>query len=40
MIESYLSLRKVSQDERQRLAAIFTKIDSDGNGMIEISELI
>ena len=35
IIESYLSLRKVTQQERQRLANIFTGIDRDGNGLIE-----
>lgn len=40
IIESYLSLRKVTQQERQRLALIFTGIDKDGNGLIEKEELV
>ena len=31
--------RKVCQEERQRLAAVFTSIDTDRSGIIEIDEL-
>lgn len=40
MIESYLSLKKITQQERQKLAEIFTSIDSDGSGQIEREELL
>jgi Ca2+-binding EF-hand superfamily protein len=40
VIESYISMKKVSQEERERLASIFNEIDKDGNGMIDIAELI
>jgi Ca2+-binding EF-hand superfamily protein len=40
VIESYLSLKKVNQQERQELANLFNEIDSDGNGMIDVSEFV
>lgn len=40
MIESYLCLKKITQQERQKLAEMFTSIDSDGNGQIECDELL
>jgi Ca2+-binding EF-hand superfamily protein len=33
-------LKKITQDERQKLAEIFTSIDSDGNGLIDKAELV
>jgi hypothetical protein len=40
LIESYLALRRITQEERQRLAEMFTSIDSDGNGVISREELV
>jgi calcium-dependent protein kinase len=40
VIEAYLCLRKVTQEERQKLACAFTSIDRDGDGLIEREELV
>lgn len=33
-------MKKITQIERQKLAELFTSIDTDGNGLIEKEELI
>lgn len=38
MIESYISFKRIAQNERQRLAKIFEEIDKDKSGMIDIAE--
>jgi Ca2+-binding EF-hand superfamily protein len=40
VIESYLSIRKINQEERQKLGELFNSLDTDNNGTIDASELI
>lgn len=36
IIESFLIYKKINQEERQRLATIFSEIDEDKSGIIDI----
>lgn len=40
IIENYLSLSEISQQERERLAVVFQRIDTNKDGSIEASELM
>lgn len=40
VIESFLSFKKITQQERHELSKIFFEIDNDGSGLIEVQELI
>jgi Ca2+-binding EF-hand superfamily protein len=40
IIESYLSLSAIGQQERERLSIIFKKIDTNNDGTIEGKELM
>lgn len=40
VVESFLSIRKINQEERKKLADIFNRIDKNGDGTIDIQELI
>ena len=40
IIESYLSFSEISQQERERLAVVFKRIDTNNDGTIEGSELM
>lgn len=40
VIENYLCLRQISQQERDRLGKLFNQIDRNNDGVIEERELV
>ncbi len=40
IIETFISLKKINQEERKRLIDLFQTIDTDNSGAIDLDELI